>query len=629
MNKFVGQFSPCRQVEETLTSLISRCRAPSQIQRIQGRIITLGLHQNPYLSPKITSKFFELQRPALARQLFDQILHPNVVLWNVMLKGFSEAGLCSDALLLFNQMMKERRKDGFFVTPSAYTFTFVIKSCAFLSALSDGEQVHCFTIKTGWFRCNSFVGTTLIGMYSSSIDEARKVFEEMPIKDVVSQTAIIRAYVCAGDVDSARELFDRMVDRDVVLWNTMISGYTDQGDMRPARELFAQMPNHERDPMAWNTVLLGYANADGGLVDECERFFFEEMPGEKKNIFSWNGLIGVYSRHGRFSRTLVAFKQMLNCAVEPNDASMALVLSTCAKTGALSFGKGIHSYASKRHHGLLISLCVTNGLIDVYSKCGCIEDAKNLFHTMEKKTRDVVTWNSMINGLASHGHGIDAIELFEQMVNGENYRPDGITFVGVLSACVHSVGLVERGIAYFRSMVENYMIDPWIEHYGCVVDLLSRAGLVYEAFGLVRIMPMSLEPDCVIWSTILGACQQKLDEHGHKYEHQRQILIVAELAMSRLVRLEPEDVTHYVMLSKIYGACRRWADVARLKQVVHKMCNLEGNHRGLSWVQVDSHCHEFCSSDSRHSGTEVIYETLNTLRDMSIPAAIPEFASSS
>lgn len=561
-----------------------------------------------------------------------------------MFKGHTEAGLYHETLLLFDEMMRMRRRqdDGgggggsFVVEPNAYTFTFVIKSAALLLRLRDGEQVHCFTVKTGWFWCNSFVGTTLIDLYALRVDDARKVFEDMPVKDVVSGTAMVRAYVSSGDVECARLVFDWMANRDVVLWNTMISGYTKRGDVLSARGLFEQMPHCDKDSMAWNTVLLGYAGADGSLLEECERFF-EEMPDEKKNSFSWNVLIGVYSRHGQFASVLSAFTQMLfhaSCsrAVEPNDATLAVVLSACSKLGALGWGRGIHSYATKRHHGLLTSSCVGNGLIDVYAKCGCIEDAISVFHNMEGM-RDVISWNSIIGGLAAHGRGIEALETFEQMEDEEKCTPDGITFVGVISACVHSVGFVDRGLTYFRSMVEEYMIDPWIEHYGCVVALLVRAGLVDKALGFVKRMSMSMEPDCVIWSTLLGACQQQLDEHRHEHDQQMQMLIIAELAMSRLVRLEPEDVTHYVMLSKVYGACRRWAAVARLKQVVNRMCSLQNKRPGRSWVRVDSHSSsqlvEFCSSDTRHSRTIEIYETLKGLTDMSMPAALPKFDANS
>nr|UPT48629.1 pentatricopeptide repeat protein AaPPR512 [Agave angustifolia] len=597
MYNLIGEFSARRQLEEKLISLLAKCSSCSQIQQIQGHIIAQGLHQSPYLAPKIATALFQCKRSsavALARRWFDQIIRPNVVLYNVMFKGYTEVRLYEETLHLFHEMTKQRGKDGFFVAPNAYTFTFILKACSLSLALREGEQVHCFTVKTGWFQTNHFVGTLLIDLYSLRIGDAYKVFEEMQVRNVVAWTAIIRAYISVGDVESARQLFDQTTDRDVVLWNTMMLGYTEQGDMVATRKLFAQMPCCDRDAMSWNTVLLGYANADGNLVEECERFFFEDMPSDKRNVFSWNGLIGVYFRHGWFSSVLSAFRQMLfhassNHVVEPSEATLSIVLSACSKLGTLGWGRGIHSYAAKRHHELLRFSCVGNGLIDMYAKCGCIDDAVSVFDSMEG-TRDVITWNSMIGGLAAHGRGMEALELFEQMQEVGECRPDGITFVGVLSACMHSVGLVERGIAYFRSMVEEYMIVPWIEHYGCVVGLLGRARLVDEALGLVRRMSMSMDPDSVIWSTLLGVCQQ-VDEHGHAHEHPGRMLIIAELAMSRLVRLEPEDGTHYVMLSKVYGACRRWADVARLKQVVNRMYSLHGKLPGWSWVQVYSHSH--------------------------------------
>lgn len=630
MVKLLGEFSLYRILEERFISLLAICSNCRRIQQVQGQIITLGLHQSPYLAPKITSALFKCEESnaiALARQWFDRILHPNAVLWNVMFKEYANTGLHKETLLLFHEMMKRRRNAGFFVCPSAYTFTFVLKSASFLRSLRDGEQIHCFAIKTGWFQSNRFVGTILIDMYSSMIENAYKVFEEMPVRNVVSWTAIIRAYISIGDVRSARRLFDQTTDRDVVLWNTLISGYAEHGDVVDARELFEQMPHHDRDAMAWNTVLLGYANVDGNIVEECERFFFEEMPSEKKNVFSWNGLIGVYSRHGLFYRVLSTFNQMLfhtssRPDVKPNDATLSAVLSACSKLGALFVGRLVHSYAAKRFHEPLMSVSIGNGLIDMYAKCGSIHDAISLFSTMEHRSRDVITWNSMIGGLAAHGRAMEALELFQQMKEIGKCRPDGITFVGVLSACVHSLGFVERGIAYFSSMVEEYMIDPWIEHYGCVVDLLGRAGLVNKALGVIKRMSFLMKPDCVMWSTLLGACQQQLDDHGHDHEYRTQMLTIAELTVSRLVRLEPEDVTHYVILSKAYGACRRWADVAKLKQVVNKMCSQQSKLPGWSGVQLDSSSHsqleEFCSSDTKHPRTMEIYETLHGLTCISM-----------
>ncbi|XP_017696024.1 pentatricopeptide repeat-containing protein At3g29230 [Phoenix dactylifera] len=501
-----------------------------------------------------------------------------------MLKGYTEAGLHEQTLHLFSLMNRSGAR------PSRYTLPLVIKSCAGIPSLTVGEQVHCVAIKTG-FETNAFVGPALIDMYSDRgvVGAAHRVFSQMPVKNVVAWTAVVAAFLSAGDVKSARELFDQAVERDVILWNTMVCGYTRHGDMAAAQELFVRMP--DKDIICWNTILLGYAN--GGDLEACERLF-EEMP--ERNVFSWNALIGGFARHGRYYEVLDALTRMLGLSdVKPNDATLVMVLSACSRLGALNWGRWIHVYAEG--NGFKGNVYVGNGLIDMYAKCGCIEDAVSVFDGME--TRDLITWNSMIGGLAMHGHSMEALELFDRMKDtGE--KPDGITLVGVLSACVH-MGLVKEGFMYFRSMTKDCAIVPWLEHYGCMVDLLGRAGLLDEALNFVRKMP--IEPDCVIWSALLGACQVHRN------------VGLAELTMNQLVRLVPEDAANYVVLSNIYGANRRREDFAKLKLMMKE--RTMGKFPGCSLIEVDSEVVEFFSSDTRHSQTRKIYGVLEGLTKLS------------
>ncbi|KAJ4977250.1 hypothetical protein NE237_002356 [Protea cynaroides] len=518
-----------------------------------------------------------------ARLFFDRIPDPNSVLWNAIFKGYAENEFYREVLVLFNQM---KRKD---VKPSAFTFPFVLKSCGKISALREGKEVHCFIIKSG-FQGNPFVGTTLIDMYSGggAIESAHQVFGEMPVKNVIVWTAVIAGYILVNDVEHARKLFDLTVERDVVLWNTMVSGYIESGDMVKARQLFDEMPN--RDVMSWNTILVGYMNNEDLKAAEE---LFEVMP--ERNIFSWNGLIGGYARHSRFFEVLVGFKRMLTESdTVPNDATLVTVLSACSRLGALDLGKWLHVYAES--NGFKGNVYVGNGLIDMYSKCGSIENAIDVFNSMELK--DLITWNSMICGLAMHGRGIDALNAFDCMKSmGE--KPDGITFVGVLSACTH-MGLVENGFSYFQSMTNEYSIVPQIEHYGCMVDLLSRAGLLKQAVDFVRKMP--IKADSVTWSALLGACRV------HKN------IELAELALEHLMELEPNNPANCVMLSNIYGDVGRWKDAARLKVVARGM----GVRKipGCSSIEVNDAVTEFYSLDERHPCRVEIYEALGGLTEL-------------
>ncbi|XP_021859360.2 pentatricopeptide repeat-containing protein At1g08070, chloroplastic [Spinacia oleracea] len=483
-----------------------------------------------------------------------------------MFKGYSQNGMHKEVISLFGKMME------CYVKPSCYTFPMILKSCGKLSALCEGEQVHSLVLKKG-FRTNLFVGNTLIEMYSGSgeVGHAYKVFCEMTLRNVVAWTCMINGFISCGDVKSAREIFDLVVERDVVLWNTMISGYIEIGDMESAHKLFDEITC--KDTMLWNTMLNGYANS--GNIEACEELF-EVMP--KRNVFSWNGLIGVYANYGCFNEALTTFKRMLSEAkVLPNHVTLATVLSACARLGALDSGMWLHIYAQRI--GYKGNISVENALMDMYGKCGKIENAKDVFKGLVK--RDLVSWNTIIGGLAMHGHASDALAIFDQMKNA-GIQPDGVTFVGVLCACTH-IGLVDEGLAYFQSM-SDYSISPHIEHYGCLVDLYSRSGHLLAALHLVKMMPM--KADSVIWSCLLGA--------SRTYKNME----VAELALEHLIELEPWNPAHYLTSSNIYRDAGKWENMAKLK-VAMKDTSFS-KIPGYSMIEIHDEAVEFYSSDQRH-----------------------------
>ncbi|KAL0697711.1 hypothetical protein Bca4012_053833 [Brassica carinata] len=503
-----------------------------------------------------------------------------------MLDGHNQNDSYNDVLLLFKRM---RSSD---VMPNRFTLPVVLKACVMVKELTQGEGLQCFSIKTG-FRSNPYVATKLIEMYSCAgvVASANKVFSEMGERNVFIWTSMINGYILNKDLVSARRFFDLSPERDTVLWNTMVSGYIQTGNMMEARSLFDLMPS--RDVMSWNTVLEGYASV--GDVEACERVF-EEMP--ERNVFSWNGLIKGYTQSGRLDEVLDCFKRMVDeGSVVPNDATLTSVLSACAKLGAFEFGKRVHKHGESLGYDK-VNVNFMNALVDMYAKCGAIEMAMEVFSGIHR--RDLISWNTVINGLAAHGHGSEALDVFREMkIRG--VRPDKITFVGVLCACRH-MGLVEDGLAYYSSMFTDFSITPQIEHCGCMVDLLSRAGLLTQAVEFINKMPV--KADAVIWATLLGASKvyKKVE--------------VGELAHEELVKLEPRNPANFVMLSNIYGDLGRFDDAARLKVAMRDTGYKK--EAGVSWIETDDGLVKFYSSGEKHRRTEELQMVLRELRNVSI-----------
>ncbi|CAD6226813.1 unnamed protein product [Miscanthus lutarioriparius] len=330
-----------------------------------------------------------------------------------------------------------------------------------------------------------------------------------------------------------------------------------------------------------------------GLFESAHRVF-DEIPVRERNLVSWNSMLNGFAANGRPNEVLTIFREMLDVDFMPDGFTMVSVLTGSAEIGALALGRRVHVYLTKV--GLVGNSHVGNALIDLYAKCGCVEDARRVFEEMGTG-RTVVSWTSLIVGLAVNGFGKEALELFGVMER-EKLVPTEITMVGVLYACSHC-GLVDDGFMYFNRMKEEYSIAPRIEHLGCMVDLLGRAGKVKEAYDYILTMP--LEPNAVVWRTLLGACAM------HKK------LELGEAAWERLVELDPGHSGDYVLLSNLYAAVGRWANVHVLRKTMVK----DGVRKnpGRSLVELRNSVYEFVMGDRSHPESEQIYQMLADIAD--------------
>ncbi|XP_062186249.1 pentatricopeptide repeat-containing protein At5g61800-like [Phragmites australis] len=339
--------------------------------------------------------------------------------------------------------------------------------------------------------------------------------------------ALVSLYARHALPDYARRVFDGMPAPDVVSYNALVHGYIRAGRLALAREVFEGMP--VRDATSWGTVVAGCAKA------------------------------------GRLEEAVALFDKMTEEGFTPDDVALAAMLSCCAQLGALEKGREVHEYVKQSKPRPNVFLCT--GLVHLYAKCGCVEAAIEVFEACPE--RNVFTWNALVVGLAMHGHGTVALEYFDRML-AEGIQPDGVTFLGVLIGCSHAslVGMARR---VFCEMEGVHNVPRELKHYGCMADLLGRAGLIEEAMDMVRTMPM--EGDTYVWGGILAGCRI----------HQN--VEAAEVAARHLLELNPDDSGVYSAMAGIYADAGRWDDVAEIRKLMDE--RIHRRNVGCSSVMTD------------------------------------------
>jgi pentatricopeptide repeat protein len=501
-----------------------RCRTLRQIKQVHALVVLRGFLSDPSALRELIFASVVAVRGGMAhaRLVFDQIPQPDRFMYNTLIRGAAHSDAPRDAVALYARMA---RNGGGSVRPDKLTFPFVLRACAAaMGSGATGAQVHAHVLKAGC-ECDAFVKNALIGMHASCGDlgVAAALFDRTARGDAVAWSAMISGCARRGNLDAARRLFDESPVKDLVSWNVMITAYAKRGEMALARDLFDRAP--DRDVVSWNAMISGYVRC-GSHKDAMDLFELMQCLGEKPDI-----------------------------------VTMLSLLSACADSGDLDVGQRLHSYLSGRFSRTGISTVIGNALIDMYAKCGEMKIALEVFLWMREK--DVSTFNSIIGGLALHGHVVESIDVFEKMLMG-NIRPDEITFVAVLVACSHG-GMVDKGREYFNLMQQLYRIEPNIKHYGCMVDILSRAGLLKETFEFIS--KMKIEPNSVIWRTLLGACRI----HGE--------IELAKYANHKLLKARSDASGDYVLLSNIYASVGEWLGSEKMRKLMDNSgVNKEAGH---------------------------------------------------
>ncbi|KAI3917219.1 hypothetical protein MKW92_001205 [Papaver armeniacum] len=378
-------------------------------------------------------------------------------------------------------------------------------------------------------------------------------------------------------------------DGDIFVGNTLMLMYSSCARMVEAQRLFEEIP--DRTAVSWTVMISGYSKMGD---EDSARLIFDEAPFKDRGI--WGSMISSYVQNNCFKEGLEMFRMMQLTDIDPDEGIFVSLLGACAHLGSADIGVWIHKHLKRMQ--LPMTVQINTALIDMYAKCGNLGLAKNLFEGMQE--RDAICWNVMISGLTMNGDAENALTLFEQMVN-DGFRPNDITLIAVLTACSYS-GMAYKGLQIFNSMKSVYGIEPKSEHYGCMINLLSRAGHFEEATEIILRMPTSCSPsdEAMAWRALLSSCCS----HGETS--------LAEVAAKRLVQLE-RHCGVYVLLSNMYASSGKYDDARRVRKDM-KERGVEKTP-GCSSIEVNGFIHEFVAGEKTHAQMQEIHQVLEKMND--------------
>ncbi|XVF75054.1 hypothetical protein PTKIN_Ptkin13bG0158200 [Pterospermum kingtungense] len=557
-------------------------------QIVHDHILKSAFGSDVFIQTAMVDMYVKCDHVDYAYKVFERMPQRDVAAWNVMLFGFSHLGFLEKVLCLFGWM----RFDG--IRPDSLTVVGLSLGASSAKSLELVKGVHSFGIQIG-VAANVTVANTWIAVYSKCGDlaSAKKAFGEIgAVRTVVSWNSMIAGYATFEHFTDAFDLYRRMlgdgIRPDASSIVSLISSC-----VRP-EALFQGMLIHSHSIQLGCDLSLPVTNTLVSMYSKCgdinsARLLFDCL--SNRTCVSWTVMISGYAEKGNMDDAMALFHSMEKAGETPDLVTLLSLISGCGLTGSLELGKWIHSYAKAK--GFKDDVMVCNALIDMYSKCGSISEAREVFRTMPERT--IVSWTTMISGCAVNGEFGEALDLFEQM-RDLGFKPNHITFLAVLQACTHA-GFLDKGWEFFNMMTRVYDINPGLDHYSCMADLLGRKGKLIEALEFVLNMP--IKPDAGIWSALLSAC---------KVQHNVEI---ATYVADRLFQMEPHVAAPYVEMANFYASTGKWDGVAMIRLSMKR--NKVSKSPGQSLVQVNGKTHIFTVEDRSHPKSVHVYSLLDYL----------------
>ncbi|TVU20165.1 hypothetical protein EJB05_36363, partial [Eragrostis curvula] len=549
-----------------------------------------------FVSTSLADAYAKAGRLERALKVFDEMPVKNVVSWTTLVASLARAGRRHDALRRFAEM---RRASG--VTCDSYAYAAALTACADAGLLSRGREVHALCAKLG-LDATPYVANTLATLYArcGHVDRALATVNRMGSRDVAAWTTLIASYVQTGRSEEAIEAFLRILHGEPsaspneYTFSAVIAASANISSVCLGEQLHAQAARrgfgHART--VTNSLVKLYTRS--GRLSAADTVFRESII---KDVVSWSGIISGYAQEGLAQEAFTLFAEMRHhgSSSRPNEFTLASLLSVCASAAALDSGRQLHALAvaaGLEHHAM-----VRSALIDMYGKSGSMSDANVVFSGRLKD--DVISWTAIIVGYAEHGRSKEALELFEKMCS-VGIKPDHVTFIGVLTACCHA-GEVEHGLRYLNAMNKTYGLEPAKEHYGCIVDLLGRAGRIHEAEELIGRIDAD-ERDSVVWTSLLRACAARGEEEAGKK------------AAARVMEAEPWGAGAHVAMANLFSSKGQWREAAQ----EWLMMKQKGVVKGAGWSSVevggeDRGIGVFVAGDRTHPQDNAIYRMLELM----------------
>ncbi|GLU12361.1 hypothetical protein SLE2022_290460 [Rubroshorea leprosula] len=529
----------------TLTSVISACAKPGMIGeavQIHSWILKSGFYFNSVIQAALISLYSKLGFIVLSEMVFNEmedISHSNT--WAVLISSFAQSQSSHRAIELLQMMLQKGLQPDRFCASSIF---------GVIESINMGRQMHCYVHKTG-LVCYPSVGSSLFTMYSKcgSLEESFKVFQKIHVRDNISWTSMIAGFVEYGCANEAIQLFKEMLSEeakpDQMSLVVALSAFSSLRSLSRGKEIhgYAFRAGLGKETLIGGSLINLYSKCSAlGLAQRV----FDILP--LKDEISGSSLISGYVQNGLVENAVFLFHELLMSDLAINSYTLSSVLGAIALLNKLGIGIQLHALIIRL--GFNSEVSVGSSLITMYSKCGSIEDCQKAFFEINQP--DLIGWTTMISSYAEHGRGAEALKVYELM-RKEGIKPDSVTLIGILSACSYN-GLVEEGYFYFNSMLKEYGIEPGNRHYACMVDILGRAGRLRDAEKFINNMP--IEPDALVWETLLAACKI----HGN--------IELGKLAAKRVMELEPSHDGAYVSLSNICADLGHWKGVLEIRNLM-------------------------------------------------------------